>query len=190
MTCIVGIKTASGVILAADSLGSSNGLKQEFSTAKLIRIAVDSRQDGVFAGEIPILIGYTHSFRMGNILKHCLKPPEITGSVDKYLVSKFIPELMRCFEQEGFAREDNKVKSGGEFLLGIAGRLFTVQSDYSVIEPEEGYTAIGSGQEIALGALYAYEDCNIEERDSAIGAVSAASKFSTTVGGTVHTMSI
>jgi ATP-dependent protease HslVU (ClpYQ) peptidase subunit len=190
MTCVVGIKTASGVILAADSLGSGNGIKQEFSTAKLIRITADSRQDGVFAGEVPIIIGYTHSFRMGNIIKHCFKPPDITSSIDDYLVSKFIPELMRCFEQEGFAREDNKVKSGGEFLLGIAGRLFTVQSDYSVLEPEEGYTAIGSGQEIALGALFAYEDCNVEERDTALGAVSAASKFSTTVGGTVHTVCI
>ena len=39
--------------------------------------------------------------------------------------------------------------------IGKAGRLFTIQSDYQVAEVADNYTAVGCGQDYALGSLYA-----------------------------------
>jgi hypothetical protein len=43
----------------------------------------------------------------------------------------------------------------GLLLVGCCGRLFTVGSDCQVTEALDGYDAIGTGDDAALGALYA-----------------------------------
>ena len=39
-------------------------------------------------------------------------------------------------------------------LVGYAGKLFIVEDDYQVSEVGDGYAAIGSGDNVAKGALY------------------------------------
>lgn len=190
MTCVVGVVGESNrVWLAADSLGSSAGIKQEFITSKLLSRSVEVKENSVFKGYETLVIGYTDSYRIGNVLAKQFKIPPITGNLDDYLVCDFIPEIISTLDRAGCLQEVSHVKSGGNFLLGVLGRLFEVQRDFSVLEPALGYTAIGSGQEFALGALHALENTEFGAKQVAQLAVEAAKAFSTTVGGTVHTMS-
>lgn len=184
MTCIVGLVSGKYVYIAADSLGSGNGVKQQYKTPKLQRLELLER-DGLLRAKIAMGIGYTTSYRMGDILRYVFEPPVIDVAEDEneYLVKQFIPELITCFDEHAYTKSKEGVKTGGNFLVALRGRLFHVQDDFSVLEPEMGYTAIGSGQEFALGSLYSNKSevasMKVEE------AVLAASTFSTTVGGKV-----
>jgi ATP-dependent protease HslVU (ClpYQ) peptidase subunit len=190
LTCIVGVVGASNLVwLAADSLGSGGGLKQEFSTPKLISLRAEIKKDHVFQRTESIIIGYTGSFRVGNVLHKQLKIPSVSKELYEYMVCDFVPEVMDKLDHAGCLKDDHHIKSGQDFLVGISGRLFAVQSDFSVLEPAVGYTAIGSGQEFALGALHALETTDYNAKQVAQLAVAAASAFSTTVGGTIHVIS-
>jgi hypothetical protein len=190
VTCIVGVVGAQNKVwLAADSLGSSAGLRQEFVTPKLITRPLEIRKNDAFKQYTPVVMGYTGSFRIGNVLTKQLKLPALSGPLDEYMVCDFVPEVMSVLDRAGCLREEAHVKSGGTFLFGVLGRLFEVQSDFSVLEPAVGYTAIGSGQEFALGALHALETTAYEAEQVAQLAVAAACAFSTTVGGKIHIVS-
>lgn len=189
MTCVVGIVDDSNrVWLASDSLGSGGGIKQEFLTPKLISRQVEIRERQTFKRYEPLLIGYTGSFRIGNVLTNNLSLPAIAKPVEQYMVCDFIPAVIEAFEHSGCLKEEAHVKSGGTFLVGVLGRLFEVQSDFSVVEPALGYTAIGSGQEFALGALWAVDHL-ADPECAARDAINAAKAFSTTVGGTTYVVS-
>jgi hypothetical protein len=185
MTCIAGLVSKPKVYIAADSLGAGNGCKQEYSTAKLIKLPVKMMTGEYTSSLVYMLIGYTSSYRMGDILKYQFEPPTIglNQDINEYLVSSFVPELIDCFDKNFFTRAKDSAKSGGNFLLGLEGRLFHVQDDFSVLEPVNGYTAVGSGQEFAMGALYALENVTCAPEEALRDAIGAASQFSTTVGG-------
>jgi ATP-dependent protease HslVU (ClpYQ) peptidase subunit len=42
---------------------------------------------------------------------------------------------------------------GGVFLLGVDNQLFEIQSDYSVLQPSLGFSAVGSGEVAAMASL-------------------------------------
>lgn len=186
MTCIVGLASMGSVYIAADSLGSGNGAKQEYKTPKLAKLEVFEKKD-LSLTKINIGIGYTSSYRMGDILRYAFTPPPIEVGEDEneYLVKDFIPELIKCFEEQSFAKVKDGSKSGGNFLVGLRGRLFVVQDDFSILEPSLNFAAIGSGQEFALGSLYAYMKISLDPVEKVHAAVDAAIEFSTTVGGTI-----
>jgi hypothetical protein len=184
MTCIVGLARKDSVYLGSDSLGSGNGVKQVYSTPKLVKLDVFEKRD-LSLSKIVLGIGYTTSYRMGDILRYNFTPPpiEVDEDENEYLVKDFIPDLIKCFEEHAFAKIKEGNKSGGNFLVGLRKRLFHVQEDFSVLEPICGYTSVGSGQEFAMGALFAYGKAMVDPEKCVIGAIKAAAEFSTTVGG-------
>lgn len=184
MTCIVGLVRKDNVYIGSDSLGSGGGVKQVYCTPKLVKLDVFEKKD-LSLSKIALGIGYTTSYRMGDILRYNFTPPPIESDEDEneYLVKDFIPELIKCFDEHSFAKTKEGNKSGGNFLVGLRKRLFHVQEDFSVLEPSCGYTSVGSGQEFAMGAMFAYGKNNTEPEKCIIGAIKAASEFCTTVGG-------
>ena len=50
------------------------------------------------------------------------------------------------------------------FLVGVAGRLYTIASDYQIGTSHAGFAAVGSGYLAALGALHATPDRTPEDR--------------------------
>lgn len=103
------------------------------------------------------LIGYTSSFRMGQLLRWSLVPPAQGEGVDdaRFMGTAFIDAVRECLKAGGMARKDNEVEAGGDFLVGYRGQIWEVNSDYQVGQPLDRFAAVGSGQDVCLGALHA-----------------------------------
>ncbi len=103
------------------------------------------------------MIGFTDSFRMGQILRFKFNPPEQPPSVDdyEYMVTSFIDGVRQCFRNAGFASKENDVETGGTFLVGYKSQLYIIDEDYQVGIVAENYEAIGCGESFAKGALFA-----------------------------------
>jgi ATP-dependent protease HslVU (ClpYQ) peptidase subunit len=56
-------------------------------------------------------------------------------------------------------KKDNQ-DFGGSFLVGHKDRLFCIHGDFQVAEQTDGYDAVGCGEDIAKGALFASKKHN------------------------------
>lgn len=113
------------------------------------------------------VIGFTDSYRMGQLLRYSLSLPEFHQGGDPmaFMVRRFVEAVRACFRDGGFLKMDNGREAGGYFMVGFSGHLFTVDSDFQVALSREPYVAIGCAADIARGALYAMPmDRDPEER--------------------------
>lgn len=65
----------------------------------------------------------------------------------KFMVTKFIPKVIRLFREGIISR--NEAEKGGSSIVATPSRIFEIQEDYSVLEPELGMCAIGCGEEVS-----------------------------------------
>jgi hypothetical protein len=143
VTCIVGLVSKGKVYIGGDSAGIDAGL------------GLSVRADRKVFVNGGIVMGFTTSFRMGNLLQHVLEVPRHNpeDDVHKYLVVDFVPAVRACLRDGGFSHIEHNVELGGTFLLGYAGRLFMVEEDFQVGETVDGYAATGCGGDLALGSI-------------------------------------
>lgn len=143
MTAIVGIVHDGKVWLGGDSAGSTNYMIRSRADAKVFR-----NGKAIIAG--------TGSFRALDLLRYSLLVPERlpSKSIDAYMRTDFIDAVRNCFKFGGFAAARDGVEAGATFLVGIEGRLFTVDEDYQVGESIEPWAAHGSGIEYAIASLW------------------------------------
>ncbi len=144
MTCIVGLVDDDRVYIGGDSAGVGG-------------YSLTIRKDRKVFQSGGYLLGCTSSYRMIQLLRYSLTPPVYDGTTDleRHLTTTFIDAVRECFKAGGYAQKTNEQESAGSFLLGIAGRLFTIDADYQVGEALDGYDADGCGSDVALGVLYA-----------------------------------
>ena len=147
MTCIVGMVDGSGefVVIGGDSAGVSGWTLTLRSDRK------------AFVLQPGIVIGYTSSFRMGQLLQFSLPHFELPepGDEFRWAVTVFIPAVRKAFADGGYLRKDNERESGGAFLLDVRGALFEIDSDFQVGVPSSGLASCGCGFAEAMGALEA-----------------------------------
>jgi ATP-dependent protease HslVU (ClpYQ) peptidase subunit len=171
MTCIVGFVEGNTVWMGGDSAGTNAWLDQcLYESPKVFK-----------NGEM--LIGTSGSARQGDLLRWALTVPDHDPRTDvhKYMVTTFIDAVRTCFNAGGVAAKNNNVESmEGAFLVGYRGKLFVVYSDYQVRIPKQQFAAVGCGDQIAHGALFA---SNTFGRDRAEIALRAAESFSAGVRG-------
>lgn len=135
MTCIIGYIDENGVgHMAGDTAGTS--------------VEGHYRADNVHAkvfrnGEM--LMGYTSSFRMGQILEHDFTAPERPdGLTDyQYMVKLVVPAIRKAFVDAHYMNKEDK--GGGTFLIIYRGKLFALQDDFSVFERPRNFDSCGSG---------------------------------------------
>ena len=170
MTCIVGLVDGGIVYMGADSAGVSSYDLTVRKDTKLFK-------NGDF------LIGYTSSFRMGQLLRFNFSPPKKDEDKDvyEYMATDFIDAVRVCFNKGGFARIENGVEEGGCFLVGYKGRLFKVESDYQVGESHHGFCSAGCGDNFAIGSLFSTQ-CK-KPKDRIKTALECAQEFSIGVRG-------
>ncbi len=143
MTCVVGLVDRGRVYIGADSASVQGWVRRQTALCKVFRNG-------------PFLIGYTTSFRMGQLLEHQLKvPPQRKEPDQQYMVNQFVEAVRKLLKSQGFSKVESNNESGGQFLVGYRGRLYSIQKDFQVGEMAEGLDAIGSGSDFALGALVA-----------------------------------
>jgi ATP-dependent protease HslVU (ClpYQ) peptidase subunit len=104
------------------------------------------------------------------------------------VVKHFIDAVRECLKNRGWAAKRDERESGGCFLVGYKGRLFRIDDDYQVGIPADGFAAVGCGDQIAHGALYASAHLNGRERLEL--ALRAAERFSAGVRGPFHIESL
>lgn len=144
MTCIVGLTYASTVYIGADSAGVSG-------------YDLTVRRDKKLFVNGPYAMGFTTSFRMGQLLQHAFdapKPPDDAADLHKFMVTEFINQVRKCLKDGGWSTKTNEQETAGTFLVGVRGRLFKVCDDYQVVEADVAYDACGCGESYARAALW------------------------------------
>lgn len=147
MTCIVGIAKDDVVYIGGERAASDGNTLLPLNRPKVKRCG-------------DYLIGFAGSLGIGE-LAHFIDLPPITSNIEKTLRTSFVKKLKDAIEEYGNAShlDDNST----DWLVGVNGRLFEISSeDWSVCEFSE--SAIGSGNNIALGSLYTTRNWNDQER--------------------------
>lgn len=172
MTVIAGLVDNGTVLLGGDSAGVAG-------------YSLTVRSDAKTFVNGPYVFGFTSSFRMGQILRHSFDPPILPtdGDLERFMCSTWIDSVRQALKDGGYARLDANQESGGTFLVGVAGRLFEVDSDYQVGEALDQFAAVGCGADVALGALYATVGSGMAGEDRIVLALRAAERHSAGVRG-------
>lgn len=104
--------------------------------------------------------GVSNSFRLGQLIRHQFTPPPLpaAGVSAGYMVREFVPALSKLVSGSEMRTDDVTSPFPGQLLTGVRGRLFEIQSDYQVAEPDQNYWAIGSASDLCFGALSALLD--------------------------------
>lgn len=170
MTCIVGLAHEGRVFIGGDSAGASHYDMMVRADRKVFRNG-------------PFIMGFTTSFRMGQLLAVNLVAPEYHSDVDifRYMVGSFVETARTCLKAGGFAKVESGVDSGGQFLVGFKGRLFQIEADFQVGENTCGLAALGCGGNYALGSLAETEGMAPKARVAR--ALAVAERFSCGIKG-------
>lgn len=132
------------------------------------------------------LIGVTGDVYAANLLRHVWAPPSReTEQTDlEYLHKTVVPDLRKLFKDNGHLyTHDGKEMITETILLAYDKRLYTVSSDFCILECLRGYEAIGCGGDYALGVCYALRRDEKRARRSTVEekitcAILAAAEFS------------
>lgn len=167
MTCVVALRDQGVIYMGCDSAGVGGYSRSNRMDPKIYRVGA-------------MLIGFTTSFRMGQLLGYSLTLPRHHADVpvENYMATAFIDAVRNCLKAGGWAEKDKDQERGGNFLVGYKGRIFEIQSDYQVAESAEPYNAVGCGFDLALGSLHTSEGWSQSSRERIELALSAAAAFS------------
>lgn len=149
----------------------------------------------------PYLLGAAGDVRAINILAHAFTPPKpgnvVGARLDRFITSKFVPELRSCFEDHGYASRELKERAthGSVVLAAINGVIYEIDEDYSWVRDASGIYAAGTGGDFAMGALYAMlgdqqvSNVPIDKAKKMIrDAISISIRLDAGSGGAVHLM--
>jgi len=168
VTCIVGIQHSGRVYIGGDSAGVSGYSLTLRADAKVFRVG-------------PYVMGFTSSFRMGQLLRYAFNPPRPTGDLDKFMATVFVDAVRATLKDGGWLTKTSEQEEGGTFLVGARGTLYAVHSDFQIARTIAGYDAVGCGAELALGSLHSTS--GRQPRARVLAALSAAEAHSSGVAG-------
>ena len=143
MTCIVGLEHEGKVYMGGDSAAVS-GL--DYYRTSLKKVFINKN----------FIIGYTSSFRMGQLLEYNLSVREKYEDEDdlKYMVMGFIPCVRTCLKDGGYAKIKENEEIGGSFLVGYNGKLYHIDPDFQVNRNSDGFNSVGCAESFVLGSLH------------------------------------
>jgi len=174
ITCIVGLEHKGKVIIGGDVQGTGGNTKILHTQPKVFN------KKGV-------LMGYTSSYRFGQILEHNLADPVVPENINevyRWLITVLVPDIKRALKDHNYGKDD----SGGNALIGVRGQLWELQPDFSVLRSVLGYNAVGSGEEYAKASVYTSTAnfggfATLDAARSAVElAIATAGNFSPSVG--------
>jgi ATP-dependent protease HslVU (ClpYQ) peptidase subunit len=151
MTCIVGWANDEIMVVAGDSAGVG-GLDLEIR--KDPKVFIVKQKKGIDA-----IIGFTSSFRMGQLLMFREIPEDRSEMGDKeahfrFMVTKFVPFVRKIFKSGGYTKIEYGVEEGGSFVVAYRGVIYKIESDFQAVIPLTPFAAVGCGESYAMGALH------------------------------------
>lgn len=172
MTAIAAIVENDHVWMGGDSAGVAGLSLSLRSDPKVFR-------NGEF------LLGYTSSFRMGQLLEYHFSPSvPHEGEVGMaYMVRTFVPAIRELFKSHGYLQTDKGREEAGQFLVGWRGELYSIDIDFQVGRQQMPFFACGCGAELVLGSLYSTAEYEIDPAERIDLALRAAEAFSVGVRG-------
>ena len=160
MTCVVGyIDDCKQVAwLGAESSATDDETTYDYSGKKIF-----------YVGDF--LVGFSGSFRAGQIVRHEVQLPPITSQLEleKYLQTVFSKEIKKTLKKHFTPKKIDTFN----LLIAYEDKLFTLENDFTIL-PFAPYMAIGTGTPYALGALKALMDYKISTRTRITKAIEAA----------------
>jgi hypothetical protein len=142
MTCIIACKHEGKIHMIGDIMGSDGFVKDKFNLLSKVFKCGD------------FLIGYTSSFRMGQILQYNWSAPEQGSGTDDdtYIFRDVVRSFKTCFDNNFYGQKDSTEFQAGEFLVGWKGRLFKMQNNLSLLELNE-FGSAGCGEYHAIASM-------------------------------------
>jgi ATP-dependent protease HslVU (ClpYQ) peptidase subunit len=134
VTVIVGIVHPGGVLLAGDAVTSDGSGKLYQREPKVHRLGDE------------MVVGATGDTRWIDQWRGIKPPPSKRMGAEGYLRECVVPLVVPRVKDP---------PCEGEALIGFRGRLFVICNKFSVIAILGSYWAIGSGERVAQGALFA-----------------------------------
>lgn len=167
MTCVVAIKKDNSILLGADSAASGNN-------------RIVQRKDKKVFKRRGIGFGFAGSFRIGQLIKYQLKIPKRPANMynEEYVFNCLLGEIIKLLKANRLVKK-NMMECN--LLIAYSGQVYKVDSDFQIELVEDDYAAIGDGEDVALGALFALKDSEMTENEKAEIALKASSKYCTTV---------
>lgn len=143
MTCIVGLEHEGAVWIGGDSTGVNYSLD------------IHARDDRKVFQVGEAVIGFTGSFRFGQVLQYRLEFPQInTWDVYRWAAVDFMDAVRKACAAGGILEKRNEVETAHNFLMGVRGMLFYCGPDFQMGRVLDGYAAVGCGAPFALGCLH------------------------------------
>lgn len=169
MTCVVGVIHENNVWLGADS-------------AAFADLDIVTRSDEkVFQNE-EFIIGFSGSYRIGQLIRYAFTPPEKSAKSTEmsFMVNEFVDAIRDLCKEKGVLGKENEIEvMEASLLVGYAGKIYCIEQDFQVSILAERYAAIGTGSQVALGALHALKDFkDIPPTERINKALQAASEYS------------
>jgi len=176
MTCIVGYVEDGTVYMGSDSAGSDWFTYTVRQEPKVFKRPGDR-------GEM--IIGYTSSFRFGQLLEHALEIPIQPKNMNdhKYMVTSFMDAVRKCLGDGGFKKTKNDNEQGGTCLIGYHGKLWEMEDDFQIALCQKIGASVGSGVYAATAVLHILDEYEISPKKKVEKALQIAEKCVTTVKG-------
>lgn len=165
MTCAVVYKKNDRIILAADKQGTSveGHTKIQYKQPKIIKTQTFA---AAAAGQ----------FQAIEMLHYDLRVDRDHKDPHKFMCKTVVPAIKALFKER-----EIEMTSDTSFLFVVDKKIFILEEDLHVCEPESNFVAIGSGANIAMGALYVCDKLNMSCEDAIKQVMNATSEFNITV---------
>lgn len=190
MTIIVGLidQGFGDVCMGADTV-RSNGNRYVDRNSKLTKMVVkrpySNENREIVRKTTHIIVGASGSVRAGQIVSAMRAPDWPMGkSAYEYLIGSFVGAVRSALDEAGQIGKSPIQSDETELtlLVAIDGGLFVIWQDFSVTQPVEPYAAIGSGTDLALGALFTTNGTDGNLEDAVLNALRAAAAYDSGCG--------
>jgi len=153
MSTIIGIQTNTCAIIAADSrITSYDGQNiTQIHTPNTTKTFNNKHHIGAIAGDL----------RAINILQNNWTPPKPKKhhTPTQHIHQTLIPHIRTTYETNGYTQNPNATQEAAQtsstILIAYKAQIFCIDWDYSVMGERNGFYAIGTGSQYALGVLTA-----------------------------------
>lgn len=143
MTTIIAVETEKGVTFASDSRITGWNVNDGW-VSKVVK------NGAVTFGAA----GYLRAIQVLQFAKLTEPPTDPTPeAVDRYVSLELVPAIIAAFKEPTINNETALKFS--HILLAVSGRVYEVTGDGAWVRQADGFYAVGSGSDLALGALAA-----------------------------------